>query len=76
MSRQLFFWVVGAHVCVNSMSPGFLEPTTPRVYKTRQIQEIEQVGRGGMVGQVGVLQLQGNQCCFPPIYTTTFWAEW
>lgn len=37
------YCVVEAHVCVNSISPGFLEPTTPRLYKTLQIQEIEQV---------------------------------
>lgn len=64
VTPALFFCVVGAHVCVNSMSPGFLEPTTPRVYKTRQIQEIEQVGRGGVVGQVGGVTAAGESVLF------------
>lgn len=64
---SLSFCVVGAHVYVNSISSGFLETATPRVYKTMQIQEIKQVKRKGESGQDG---------CFPPMCSTTFSAEW
>lgn len=65
VTLSLSYCVMGAHVCVNSISPGFQEPTTPRDYKTLQIQEIEQVEGKGSEGRM----------VFPPMCSTTFSVE-
>lgn len=65
VTPSLSYCVMGAHVCVNSISPGFLELTTPRVYKTLKIQEIEQVEGNGSEGRM----------VFPLMCSNTFSSE-